>query len=84
MKISDLSIAVWRHCNACVNSSGRLFGGADCWKCRGFGKRPIYIPLSELDETYEDEDGFTRRPQNLVDQVTRWLERNRETESPDE
>ena len=69
MKISDFSLAVWRECNACVRSSGKLLGGADCWKCKGLGKRPLFIPLEELELQDPGRD--------LWASIRKWLEKNR-------
>lgn len=78
MTTEGLSLAVWRDCDACVLSRGTLPSGRDCWKCKGLGKQPTFIPLDELTMTLEMlENGGIRvtKSPDLRVAIAEWMER---------
>ncbi len=88
MKIEDLSIAVFADCCVCkgrgtVEETSALKPRRkiypECPRCFGFGKKPIFIPLAELEVKFE-QDGWTRRSPSIEGNIGRWLEKQEETE----
>lgn len=84
MKIEDLSLAVFSECPECRGSGKRQILlreevdpiKARCYRCGGYGKSPIFIPLAELfAQRRELNESTPFKTPDIVDAVGRWLEK---------